>query len=342
MHIALGVVKVMAGFRVDAAHRTDHFRREQDVLDRDHLGQQVDAGLVVHTGVKENIVQQVLRQQGLFQLLRQPPEAAPVVRHSTTAMRDQELQGGEVLEQVAGQALHEGRGVGVQVVRASGVKAAVAAGRHVNHGGDVVLDHLFINGVPGLVAQRRRCPVAARWIGVQVDADVAVLLDTLDQLGDAGRRIDTGRLGQHGRRHEMVGKQLRHAKAQLVANGGPGGRDVEVTNVVGHEAGAGAEDGQVRAALFHLGQLVGLNGLAQFVVADFQLGHFGHGRGVFDARNLAIAPVFQRLGGGGVVTVYINDQGLFLAHARFLDEEESEHDCAVMPCPHKDAVASTR
>ena len=45
--------------------------------------------------------------------------------------------------------------------------------------------------------------------------------------------------------------------------------DVEVTDVVGHEAGARAEDGDVRAALFHLGELVGFNGLAQLVVSDF-------------------------------------------------------------------------
>ena len=184
----------------------------------------------------------------------------------------------------------------------------------MDHRGDVVLDHLFVNGVPSLVAQWRGSPVAARRIWVQVDADVAVLLHALHQLGDAGRRVHTGRLGQHGRRHKMIGEKLRHAEAQFVANRSPGGRDVEVANVVGHEAGAGAEDGDVRPALFHLGQLVGLNRLAQFVVADFQLGHFGHGRRVFDACNLLVAPVFQRLGGGGVVAVHVNDQGVRLAH----------------------------
>jgi hypothetical protein len=88
--------------------------------------------------------------------------------------------------------------------------------------------------------------------------------------------------------------------------------------VVRHEAGAGAEDGDVRAALFHLGQLVGLNALAQFVVADLQFGHFGHGRRIFDACNLLVAPLFQRLGGGGVVAVHVDDQGFRLAHVGFL------------------------
>ena len=42
----------------------------------------------------------------------------------------------------------------------------------------------------------------------------------------------------------------------------------EVANMVGHEAGAWAEDGQVAAALLHLLELVGEDGLAQLVVAD--------------------------------------------------------------------------
>src|SRR5215217_725963 len=52
LDVALGVVVVVAGLRIDAAHRADHLAREQDVVDRDHRGQQVDAGLVVHAGVE--------------------------------------------------------------------------------------------------------------------------------------------------------------------------------------------------------------------------------------------------------------------------------------------------
>ena len=164
------------------------------------LRQQVDARLVVDAGVEEDVVQQVLRQQRLLQLLRQAAEAAPVVGHRAAAVRDEEAQRREVLEQVRGQALHEGRGVGVQVVRAGGVEAGVAARAHVDHRRDVVLDHLLVDRVPVAVGQRRRGPVAARRVGVQVDADDAVLLDALLQLGDAGLRVDAGRLRQHRRR----------------------------------------------------------------------------------------------------------------------------------------------
>jgi hypothetical protein len=101
LDVALGVVVVVAGLGVDAAHGADHLAGEEDVVHRDHLGQQVDARLVVDAGVEEDVVQQVVLQQRLLQLLRQAAEAPPVVGHRAAAVRDDELQRREVLEQVA-------------------------------------------------------------------------------------------------------------------------------------------------------------------------------------------------------------------------------------------------
>jgi hypothetical protein len=103
-------------------------------------------------------------------------------------------------------------------------------------------------------------------MGYQALPVSGVLLHALHQFGDAGGGVNTGALGQHGCGHKVVGEQLADAKAQLVANGGPGAAHLKVANVVGHEAGARAEDGDVRAALFHQAQLVGFNGFAQLVV----------------------------------------------------------------------------
>ena len=97
----------------------------------------------------------MLLQQRLFHLLRQAAKAPPVVRHCTAAVRNQKPERREILEQIARQALHECCRVGIQIMRASGVKAGVAGGRHMNHGRYVVLDHLFVNRVPVLVAKRR-------------------------------------------------------------------------------------------------------------------------------------------------------------------------------------------
>jgi hypothetical protein len=79
--------------------------------------------------VKKDIVQQMLAQQRFVELLRQALKAPSVMGHRAAAMRDQKLKRRKILEQIAGQALHEGRLVGVQVMRAGGVEAGAATGR---------------------------------------------------------------------------------------------------------------------------------------------------------------------------------------------------------------------
>ncbi len=57
-------------------------------------------------------------------------------------------------------------------------------------------------------------------------------------------------------------------------------------------------------------QLVGLDGLAQLVVADLELGDLGRLRRVLDAGDLPVAPFLQRLRRGRVVTVDVDDHGV--------------------------------
>ena len=246
--------------------------------------------------------------------MRQSAKAPPVVRNRATAVRNQKLQRREVFEQITRQALHECCRVGIQIMRASGVEAGVATGTDVNHGRNVVLHHLLVDRVPVLVGKWWRCPMTTRWVGVQVDADVAVLLHTFDQFRNAGFRVNAWALRQHGHGYKVVREKLADAVAQLVANGRPGRRHIEVANVVRHEAGARAEDGQVTATLFHQTQLICFNRLAQLVVADFQIADLWHDSRVFDASDLLVAPDFQRLGGGGVVAMAVDDEGFLKAH----------------------------
>src|SRR5260221_6733044 len=111
----------------------------------------------------------------------------------------------------------------------------------------------------------------------------------------------------HGGGDEMLGEQFADAVAQLVADGGPGARCLEVADVVGHEAGARAEDGEIGAALLHQLELVGLDGLADLVIAELQVaGPGGLGR-VLEACDLQVAPGAQGRGRGGVVAVYVDD-----------------------------------
>ena len=117
LDVAAGVVEVVTGAGVDIPDGADHLGGEQDVVGGDDLEQQVDAGLVVDAGVEEDVAQDVFFQRWLLHRHRQPPEAAPVVGHGAAAVRNDQPQGGEVGEQVALDQLHEGGGVGVEVVR---------------------------------------------------------------------------------------------------------------------------------------------------------------------------------------------------------------------------------
>jgi hypothetical protein len=45
----------MPGLGIDTAHRADHLAGEQDVLDGDNFRQQIDAGLVIHASIEEDV-----------------------------------------------------------------------------------------------------------------------------------------------------------------------------------------------------------------------------------------------------------------------------------------------
>src|SRR5688572_9555268 len=124
--VALGVLVMVPGLRIDALDRAQHLRREQDVIDRDDLRQQLDARIVVDAGIEEYVAQQVILEQRSLHLLRQPAISAPVERHRAAAMRNDEPQAREVAEQVALDQLHEGGGVGVEVVRAGVMEIGIA------------------------------------------------------------------------------------------------------------------------------------------------------------------------------------------------------------------------
>ena len=146
-------------------------------------------------------------------------------------------------------------------------------------------------------------------IGVEIDGDEAVVPDAFLKLGNTGLGIDAGALRQHRRADEMVGKELRDAEAELVADRGPGRAYGEIADVMGHEAGARAEDGQIASALLHEAQLVRLDQLAKLVVADLELRDLGRLGGILDAGDLPVAPRLEGFGSGRVVPVAIDDHG---------------------------------
>ena len=177
----------------------------------------------------------------------------------------------------------------------------------MHHRRDVVFDHLLVDRIPMPVCERRARPIAAGRIGIEVDGDETVFPHALFEFGNAGFRIDARRLRQHRRADEILGEQRRDAVAQLVADGGPGGRDFKVADVVGHEAGARGEHGQIGAALLHQFELIGLDRLPQFVVGNLQIRRIRLLRGVLDRGDLAVAPRFESSRRGCVMAMTVDD-----------------------------------
>src|SRR5205823_3881950 len=95
----------------------------------------------------------------------------------------------KILEQVALDQLHEGRGITVDVMRAGVVERGVARRGDVDHGRHLELAELLVERVPPLVGERRIGPVAASRIRVQVYANKSQAGEALE-LGDAVLRRD--------------------------------------------------------------------------------------------------------------------------------------------------------
>jgi hypothetical protein len=184
----------VAGLRVDAAHRAHHLRAEQDVLRVDHLGEEVDPRLVVDAGIEVDIVHDMAGKRRLLEHVGQAPVASPVIGHRAAAVRDDEAQRREVLEEVALDELHEGDGVGRDIEGAGRVEPRIAAPRNMDHRRHIQLNHLLVEGIPETVGERRMGEVAAAWIGVEVAADKAELADAALELLDGALEIRPGRL----------------------------------------------------------------------------------------------------------------------------------------------------
>ena len=126
----------------------------------------------------------------------------------------------------------------------------------MHHGGHVQFAHLFIDGIPRAVGERRRGPVPAGGIGIQVAADEAQFVDAALEFRDAVRDRHTRRLRHLAHADEILRVERHHAGDQIVAylrpfDAGPLGADV-----VGHGGGARRKDGEVGAAValeFELG-----------------------------------------------------------------------------------------
>ncbi len=126
VEVALGIVECVSRFGIDPGNRTQHFRCEQDIVDRHDPAHQLDSGVVIDASVEEDVAQQMVEQGLLPDRQTESAKAAPVEWDRATTMRNHELERRKVLEEIALYQLHERRRIGIEVVRPRVVKGRIA------------------------------------------------------------------------------------------------------------------------------------------------------------------------------------------------------------------------
>ena len=176
------------------------------------------------------------------------------------------------------------------------------------HRRHVQFHHLFIKRVPPFVGERWICPVTSRGIRIEVAAYESKLFDAALKLADAGGRWNAGRLRKLAHADKILGVQRANPVYELIADTRPGGAGNRIADMMSHRAGYRREDGKVGAALalgFDLGVF---QAFAYLVVADFG-GGLGIQRRIHQRFGLLFTIIFQRLGGGGVMPVTVDNHG---------------------------------
>src|SRR5258708_3043274 len=90
IYIALRIVEIIPGLRIDSPHRAHHFRAEDDVVGGNHLEQQLDAGQMIDAGVEEHIFQQINGEQRALPIPGKSAVPSPVGRPRPPPVPDDE------------------------------------------------------------------------------------------------------------------------------------------------------------------------------------------------------------------------------------------------------------
>ena len=165
--------------------------------------------------------------------------ATPVIRHRSAAVRNDHPQRRKI-PKIRGQKLHEGGGVGVDVVRAGRVEVRVARRADVHHRRHVQFDQLLVERIPVAIDERRRGPHSARWIGIQV---APMNPKSLTHRSSSAMQLASGSLGVCGNWHadEVLREQRTNAMDQIVALPRPVEAGAGIADVMRHRRRARRE-----------------------------------------------------------------------------------------------------
>ena len=186
-------------------------------------------------------------------------------------------------------------------MRAGGVEARVAARAHVDHRRHVVLDQRLVDRKPVPIGQRRRVPVSAWDPGFRLTATNPYSLTQL--LGQARLRIHARRLRQH--RSQFAGNSfatrwissLQIAAHVLLVSKPPMWCAMKLAR--GEKIVRSAPRSRISFSWF-----CSMLSRSSSPIRSSSAGRQG---GVLESFDLAVAPVFERLGRGRVMAVAIDD-----------------------------------
>lgn len=175
---------------------------------------------------------------------------------------------GNRLKNVRRQALHEGGGVAVQIVRTGGMESRVAGVTDVDHRGNVEFDQLFVNRIPIGIGKRRIGPISARRVRIQIASNKSVFAYAALELLKRILRGYAGALRQHAGPDKIIRKQTANPINQIVAGDGPGLACRGVAQMMSHAGGTRRKNREIGAALALHPELSIADGITNLIICD--------------------------------------------------------------------------
>src|SRR5690606_752962 len=270
----------------------------------------------------------------------EPSEAAPMIRHRPAAVRNDQLEIREILEDVRRHQLHERDRVGAEIVRAGGLPVRrVAGAADMDHPGHLELAHLLVERIPVAVAEGRTGEITAGRVGIHVAADEAELEDAALELAHRAVDRSAGRLRQLSDADEIPRVELRQAVDQIVTVLGPRLARRLVADVMSHPARTRGKQRHVGAALALQLELGAFDALPQLIVADVQGAlHCPSVRVTRELGLLPLAILAELLRRSRVVSVAIDDHRSSGLHVCESDEAHAKAGAGSVYHPERYAV----
>src|SRR5215510_439466 len=227
-------LEIPARLRVNGIDSPKHLGGEQDIVHPYPFNQQLHSLSVVNGHIP------VHPTGGLFKRLKalshmHATMPIPLIRDGPTTVRNNDLQGREVLEDARAEQLHGARVMLGNVVGNGRMHCRVDGRTGVDGAGDIELDHLLPQRIPPFIAQRGCEGLAASGlVWIDITGDKPLLFDTALQFFHPALGADVRRLGELAHWRDFVRKEATDARNEVVAGFRPVAADQFRAKVMPH------------------------------------------------------------------------------------------------------------